>query len=301
MVRIIVVHGRGSKPSKSCKLRYVRDVLTKSVRRVDPTAGRWLAAHPHTVQLAYYADMLRARTGERQEDCASYRPSIDRLYAESRACGTWPRLRGFLRGLEVDATALVVRWLKPDARRRLIAKHFADAQRYLTDHALASQIRARLQQPLISSLRRQERVVLIAHSLGSVIAYDVLWKLSHMSEYRALRHRAVDLFLTLGSPLGDKVVKASLLGWRYSVAQRYPTNIRHWVNLSARGDAVCHDKRLANDFELMLQAGDVERFEEHVDLCTVYRGREGQWNPHKLYGYLILPEVGRLIASQVVS
>ena len=69
MVRVIVVHGRGVKPSKECKLRYVREVLTESVGRVSPTTGKWLAAHPRTIQLAYYADLLRRFTGAMPEPC----------------------------------------------------------------------------------------------------------------------------------------------------------------------------------------------------------------------------------------
>ncbi len=299
MVRIIVVHGRGSKPSKVCKLRCVRQVLTESVRRVDARAGAWLAAHPRTIQLAYYADLLRRLTGEPLESCDSFREPIARLYEESQRCPTWIRFRAHLHGLSVNASEVMARMLTPQARRRMMARRFPDVMRYLTDHALASQIRARLQQLLVPALRRRERVILVAHSLGSVVAYDVLWKLSHMSEYRSLRGRTIDAWITMGSPLGDKLLKTYLLGWRYPLAHRYPTHVRRWHNLSARGDAISHDQRLANDFAPMLKAGYVERLEEHTNLCTVYRGREEQWNPHKLYGYLILPEVGRVVAASL--
>jgi len=303
MVRIIVVHGRGAKPSQACKLRYVREVLTESVRRVDPKAGSWLARHPGTVQLAYYADLFRRRSGEAPERCGGFREPIDRLYAESRHCPTWLRFRWLMQGLGVDATSLVVRFLKPATRQRLVARQFGDVLRYFRDHAFGSRVRERLQELLVPALRRRERILLLAHSLGSVVAYDVLWKLSHMSEYAPLRRRShlIERLVTMGSPLGDRWVKAQLLGWRYPLSQRFPVNIRHWTNLSARGDAICHDKSLANDFQPMLAGGLVEAFTEHVNLCTVYRGRGGVWNPHKLYGYLILPEVGRLVAQHLRS
>jgi hypothetical protein len=259
----------------------------------------WLAAHPRTIQLAYYADLLRRISGDAPEPCRSFREPIDRLYEESRACPTWLRFRWMMQGLGVDVTSLMVRFLKRSARRRLLAQRFGDVLPYFQDHAFASRLRQRLQQVLIPALRRRERVLLIAHSLGSVVAYDVLWKLSHMSEYAALRGRKIEGLVTMGSPLGDKLVKEQLLGWRYPVPQRYPTNIARWTNLSARGDLVCHDASLANDFRPMLKRGVVSHFEEHTNRCTVYRGREGVWNPHKLYGYLILPELGRLVANHV--
>jgi hypothetical protein len=183
-------------------------------------------------------------------------------------------------------------------RDRLIARRFPDVVRYFSDHALASQVRARLQQVLVPALRRGDRVVLLAHSLGSVVAYDVLWKISHMSEYAWLRRRQVTLLVTMGSPLGDRVVKQRLLGWRYPAPQSYPRNIGRWVNLSARGDAVCHDERLANDFQAMIRAGGAARFEDRVRLCTIYRGRTRVWNPHAFYGYLLLRDVGELVAAE---
>lgn len=299
MVRIIVVHGRGTKPSKACKLRYVREVLTESVRRVDPTAGSWLARHPGTVQLAYYADLFRHRSGEAAETCAGFRTPIDHLYKESRAYPTWLKFRAGLRDLGMDVAVFLSRFLRPSARARVVARQFGDVMGYFRSPAFAACVRKRLTDLLIPALRRRERVLLLAHSFGSVVAYDVLWQLSHRREHVALHERTITCLVTMGSPLGDRTIKGYLLGWRRSLAQRYPTNIERWTNLSARGDIICHDASLANDFQPMLSRGLVEEFAERTNCCTVYRSREGVWNPHKLYGYLILPEVGRLLARHL--
>lgn len=298
-LRIIVVHGRGSKPSKACKLRYVREVLAESVRRVDPRAGRWLAAHPETIRLAYHADLFRRITGEGVEPCASFREPIDRLYKDSRRCPTWLMFRAALQDVGVDAAVFLTRFIKPLQRRRLLASQFRDIMRYFRNRAFAARVRERLKALLVPSLRRRERIVLIAHSLGSVVAYDVLWELSHSPAHAALHGRCIEHLITMGSPLGDRTVKSLLLGWRAPMQHRYPTNVARWANLSARGDAICHDASLANDFKPMLARGLVGEFTESLRCCTVYRGREGIWNPHKLYGYLILPEVGRLVAQHV--
>ena len=201
----------------------------------------------------------------------------------------------------MDATLRLTRFLDPSVRQLLVAELFDDVQRYFLLHSFASHVRKRLLTVLVPALRRRERVLLIAHSFGSIVAYDVLWMLSHLREYTSLHDRRVDTFVTLGSPLGDKVVKGHLLGWKYPLAQRYPANIRRWCNLSARGDVIAHDARVAGDFRPMRTHTPLERFEEYANLCTVYRGRDGAWNPHKLYGYLILPELGRLIATTLRS
>jgi hypothetical protein len=88
-----------------------------------------------------------------------------------------------------------------------------------------------------------------------------------------------------------------LLGSDQPLPKRYPTNIRSWFNFSARGDLVCYDARLSNDFRPMRRLNLIERMQEFRNLCNVYRSREGLWNPHKFYGYLILPEVGQLVAN----
>jgi hypothetical protein len=199
----------------------------------------------------------------------------------------------------VDAAVALTRFLTPAVRRQLVARQFADVLPYFQDPVFAARVRGRLARLLAPALRRRERVLLLAYGFGSVVAYDVLWQLSHGRPALRLRDRRIAGLVTMGSPLGDKTVREHLLGWGSPLPQRYPTNITRWDNLSARGDAICHDARLANDVRPMRSAGCLEHFEERTGLCTVYRSREGIWNPHKLYGYLILPEVGRLVAQQV--
>ena len=295
---IIVVHGRRTKPSRTCKVRYVREVLIESARRVDRAVGRWLARHPQTIQVAYYADLLRRLSGERADGCASYHESLNRLYRESRACPTWLAFQGRLNSLGVNASVQLAQFLDPSLRAQFIARRFADVLRYLTDRTFATQVRARLECLLVPALHDQ-CVMLIGHSLGSIIAYDTLWTLSHGRTDASIRHQDVHLFVTLGSPLGDGFIKQHLLGAQEPADIRYPTNIREWHNLSALGDAISYQERLAADVAPMFAAGHLKHFEDHVDLCAVYRGRAGQWNPHKLYGYLLLPEMGRLVVEHV--
>lgn len=296
-VRIIVVHGRGAKPPKECKLRYVRQVLIESVRRVDPKVARWLKVHPEVIQLAYCADLFHRRFKLRPESCAGYREPIRRLLHESERYPNWVLFRSFLRDLGADVAGLLARLFSLETRRLYFESHFSDVIPYFSDAAFAAAIRQRLKRLLVPALRSGRRILLIGHSLGSIVAYDTLWEISHRVRHRSIWKRAVTCFLTLGSPLGDETVRAHLLGWDRPGRQRFPTNVQRWVNLSARGDLICYDARLGNDFRPMRRLGLIPDIEEKANLCTIYRGRDGVWNPHKLYGYLILPEVGRLVAD----
>jgi pimeloyl-ACP methyl ester carboxylesterase len=82
--------------------------------------------------------------------------------------------------------------------------------------------------------------VVLAHSLGSVIAYEAL---------HAHPELTVDCFVTLGSPLGlpggifDHLVPAP-------IANRgaRPAGVRYWVNLADTGDLVAIPRRLGDRF-----------------------------------------------------
>ena len=81
------------------------------------------------------------------------------------------------------------------------------------DSYFASDVRSRLTPVLKKALDRGDDIMLVGHSLGSMICFDNLWKLSHYGEYRRLCMALIKtLFVTLGSPLADENVKQQLKG-----------------------------------------------------------------------------------------
>jgi hypothetical protein len=134
--------------------------------------------------------------------------------------------------------------------------------------------------------------MLIGHSLGSVIAYDVLWDLSRRqsSEVR------IDHFVTLGSPLGLNFVKHRMLCAQHPEINRYPSNIRKWTNLSAVGELTALDRTFADDYRPMLEGGLVESITDHIELMNYFRGPEGL-NVHRCYGYAVNEITGGVIAE----
>jgi hypothetical protein len=77
----------------------------------------------------------------------------------------------------------------------------ADMGAYLMRRSVGSAIRARLQDPLRKALKRGDDICLVSHSMGCMVAYDVLWKFSRMSEYADLRAGGVKVtrWVTLGA------------------------------------------------------------------------------------------------------
>ncbi|MEU4445762.1 hypothetical protein AB0K14_30860 [Actinosynnema sp. NPDC050801] len=103
-----------------------------------------------------------------------------------------------------------------------VGRYFADAELHLG---------ARTE--VLNALKTGPTVV-VAHSLGSVIAYDVL---------RDEPGIEVDTLVTVGSPLGLRAVRERLGTSADAEANRLP-NVRRWVNVAATEDAVALVKEL---------------------------------------------------------
>jgi len=154
------------------------------------------------------------------------------------------------------------------------------------------EIRGMLKSLLRPILDKNEPVLVIGHSLGSVIVYDTLWELS-----RTEVHRGKVDFFSLGSPLGLKFIQSKLQGRQYPNKNRYPANVRRWINLSSVGDTTAVDQNIADDFHDMLKYGLVDSIEDHCKgIYNFYHDDRGL-NCHSSYGYLVNPAVGKIIAD----
>ena len=154
-------------------------------------------------------------------------------------------------------------------------------------------MRELLKAPLRKMFARGERVLMIGHSMGSVIAYDSLWELTHIEKNPG----RVDLFLTIGSPLGMRFTQQRLLSRYEKGTRRYPHNIRHWINMAAQGDLTALDPTLRDDFKAMLELGVVESITDRNGGIFNYFRNDRGLNVHRSYGYLVNPRVGEVIAK----
>ena len=177
---------------------------------------------------------------------------------------------------------------------RCVSKDFA---RYLDTKAdFAMRVRQRLRERLCQLLDRGDRVVLMSHGTGSVVAYDVLWQLSHDPDYKdRYSDKKVELWITLGAPLGDAHIQKRLLGAKEKSAARFPLNVIAWHNLSAEDDYTCHDNTLADDFKKMMQQRVVSAVHDYriFNLAVRY----GRSNPHSSIGYFIHPRTTKILVD----
>ena len=175
-----------------------------------------------------------------------------------------------------------------------VAKDFA--ANFDTKLGFADAVRERMRTKLCELMDRGDRIMLITHGTGSVVAYDVLWQLSRDPAFNEqYGSKKVELWLTLGSPLGDRNVQKRLLGATEKSENRFPANVVSWHNAAAEDDYTCHDNSLADDFKKMLEQRLVSAVRDYrvFNLAVRY----GKSNPHSSIGYYIHPRTAKIISD----
>lgn len=288
---IIFVPGKNPKPQASQHRELLWKTLIEGVRRVDSAIASNIQTHYTQFHLISWNHLFY----QTYKDITSDIPWIDAVInkhepseQDIKEASSWhKRLDRMLFNI-ADHLPFLIRFLpqEVDSAATEIYRYFNNIDN------IASDIRKLLKNTLRPLIERKEPVLLIGHSLGSVIAYDALWELSH----EEVLHGKVD-FLTLGSPLGMHYVQRQLKGFSSSEHISYPTLIRRWVNLSSEGDIIALERNFQNSFGSMLQQGLVKSIEDHSKgIFNYFRNEEGL-NCHRSYGYLVNPAVGSIIAD----
>ncbi len=288
---IIFVPGKNPKPEQAQHRELLWRTLVEGVRRADRATAATLQASYSQFHLISWNYLYY----HQYKDVTMDIPWIDALInkhgpteQDIQDAKSWNiRLQRLMLTLG-DHLPFLIRLLPEEARSTAneISRYFENT------HHVASEIRGLLAQALRPMLEKQEDVLLIGHSLGSVIAYDTLWELSREEGAKG----KID-FLTLGSPLGMLYVQRRLLGISGNGVKSYPDQIRRWINLSAEGDVAALNRNLHESFHAMLEQGLVESIEDHSHgIYNFFRSAEGL-NCHRSYGYLVNPAVGSIIAD----
>jgi len=286
--RILYVPGLRAKPPPAFHREILWRCLLEGVRRADPLAAAGLAAAPECLHLALWGHLFYESYRDVQLDDAG----IAALLADAhpgrdsiREVFSLKSRTDYLAHLCGDRFPWLISWLATEDTRI----NMAASERYFRNvDGVGDRIREVLRRELQQSWAAGERVLLMAHSFGSVIAWDTLWSLKGEGG-------PIDLFLTLGSPLGTRYIQSRLMGATATGAARYPQGIRRWHNLAAVGGLTALGHRFANDFAEMRQLGLVAGISDRTDLLNPFRSADGL-NVHKCYGYFVNAATGEAIA-----
>lgn len=286
MAKVIIgIHGLGNKPPKNLLESWWQMAIEEGLRK-------WKNEIPtYTFELVYWADILYENPLD--ENCMD---KDDPLFLDEKYLpSSWnyapedhskrKKILDFL-GKEMNSIFLNDDYslnyaLLSDA---IVRHFFSDLDKYyreIPDEKTSKNVKELIRKRSAEIIRKHQKdeILVIGHSMGSIIAYDVLaFDIPDIS---------IDTLITIGSPLGLPVVKSKIAAERKIKQKdtrqlRAPSSIKkHWFNFSDLEDKVAMNYQLSDDFtENASQVKPID-FEVHNNYEM-----DGEPNPHKSYGYL---------------
>ena len=266
---IIGIHGLSNKPAPDVLEKGWKDAILEGLKKnegVDDISLNFLSV--------YWADKMYP----------AYDPEPD-LYKEAKEGAIKTYHENWLdsvKGTTFDWAGDVIDSMKKhfgmDALAdKVLEEKLKDLSRYYEEENIRQSLRNLLREAVLEN--KDKRIMLLSHSMGTIIAYDVLRLIG-----KQFPRLIVDHLVTLGSPLGLPHVK-------YKIAQesslvRTPSIVKKWSNFADKRDPVAIDTKLAGDYEANSSGVKVEDDLVANDWSGIH---------HKSYGYLRTPEVSRVI------
>ncbi|MFW2374207.1 MAG: lipase family protein [Gammaproteobacteria bacterium] len=288
---IIFVPGKNPKPAPEQHKALLWRSITEGVKRADPDIIDSLSENKQNFHLADWNYLYYHQYKDSSQDL----PWIDALINThgptkqdiQQANGFHVKLDRFLFSV-ADLFPIIIHFLPKTIRMTA-----EETNRYFyNENNIACDIREKLKNILRPLLANNEKILIIGHSLGSVVSYDTLWELSHLEQLEG----KLD-FLTIGSPLGMNYVQHRIMGHAEKGQKRYPSLISHWTNIASVGDVTALDREIHDDFSEMLKLGIIDHLQDHCKgIYNFFKNDQGL-NCHRSYGYLVNPAVGKVVAD----
>jgi hypothetical protein len=256
---ILLLHGRGLLDRDSTAAR--RD-WTGALTEGANAAAHSVPFGDQDVRVVWYADALDPRSSV---GC-SYDAKDPRALRDARSDAGLKSLLS-LAGNLLGALSTSATDREASAEARGLA---ADAS-FLSDVHRRCAAEQRLADALGRAKREGRPVTLVAHSLGSVLAYD------YLSSLGAGDSPLVQHLVTVGSPLGAPELQRLLIGGDSTDVLAKPVAVRDWINIRHSADDLAAPLTVARDMT--------------ADLPT------GEGNAHELVGYLR----GSVVAREILN
>lgn len=179
----------------------------------------------------------------------------------------------------------------------VIHHYFKDLEAYYADECLDENndrclSRKLIRERLAATITKYEGedIMLIAHSMGSIIAYDVLTFM--------IPDIDIHTFATIGSPLGFPVVQGKIAS-EWHTKRLVPPKLKtppgvkkRWVNLADLKDRIALIYDLSENYQPNYRGVVAEDFVVFNDYQSNHI-----FNPHKSYGYLRTLEFAEILTK----
>ena len=293
---ILGIHGLQNKPPKRLLERWWKDALKEGLRGIG-RPRRFMR-----FRLVYWAHCLHSqpldpKIHDKKNPLCIANPYIPARPGKKKRPGSFRKkvldyIRRQLRKIMINDDLSINYTAVTDL---IIRRYFRDLDIYYTKqcsdrHNGVRPAKEVIREELARMLRKHRRsdILLIGHSMGSIIAYDVLTQ--------SVPDIPIHTLVTMGSPLGLPPIMIKIRAEQGKKAKRditcqTPGNITTaWYNFSDLRDRVATDYSLSDDYAAN------SRHVRAVD-TIVYNDYEyqGTSNPHNVYGYLRTPELAHVI------
>jgi hypothetical protein len=290
---VIGIHGLFNKPPKYLLRRWWITAIREGFER----AG--LHHHPFAFELVYWAHHAYSRPLDIRERREGHPQFVDEPYIPSSKTTVTLKMKYLTLLIRpIMRKALDMLFFTSEAPRKstaivdnIVAQTLPDLVRYYENKRVFSRrkgIRDILRSELRSVLKRYSgsRILIISHSMGSIIAFDVL------SDDRL----DIDTFVTVGSPLGLPYVRREFARERrLSISKKKtihsPKSVRNaWYNLADPKDMVAFNAHITGNYSKNRRGVAPQDISVRNDyICNKHE------NHHNICGYLRTPEMVRII------
>ena len=293
---IIGIHGLGNKPPKTILADWWQRSILDGLKKCNNSIINF------DFDLVYWADILHP-TPLDPDEVNKYSPTyLKNRYQSEKTSNSYEwsgfrnKTREYLEKFYGKIVVNEVLSLKyPSITDFFIHMNMRDLETYysssyINQNGILKLTKLAIIERLIDTIKkhRNKKILLISHSMGSIIAYDALL------DY--LPGLEIDTLISIGSPLGQKYVLNKILKQQKNNSEnklKVPACIRrNWYNLSDLDDQVALNHLLADIY--IPGSKGVKIIDSLVQNNFSDNGLR---NPHSAYGYLRTPELAEIVNS----
>jgi len=158
----------------------------------------------------------------------------------------------------------------------IVKRYFREIGIYYSQEEDLKDYRKIIMYRILETLKKYEKdeILLIAHSMGSIIIYDTLTLLAP--------HFKIDKFITIGSPLGLPIIINKIKAdTKTDMKPRTPQRVMEWINMADKEDKIAIKSNLS-EYYAPNSSGVSPT---NIFITNNYEVNNLR-NPHKSYGYL---------------